>query len=106
MKRLRYTAVTAAGAAYDIQFPLHEQTRSEPAVAEMLGAVLEGISGQVESRGDISDGDVLQSLAMAMAIRARMVDAAPATSLRLMHELLDGAFAAALSASSFSAGHA
>jgi hypothetical protein len=106
MSRLRYTAVTSAGAAYEIQFPLHVKTRSEPAVAEMLGAVLEGISGMVETRGDVSDGDVLQSLAMAMAIRARMVDAAPAASLRLMHELLDGAFAAALSASSYPSGRA
>ena len=106
MKRLQYTAVTSAGTAYDIHFPLHEQTRSEPAVADMLGAVLEGISGQVEARGDVSDGDVLQSLAMAMAIRARMVDAAPAASLRLMHELLDAAFAAALSAPSYAAARA
>jgi hypothetical protein len=41
-----------------------------------------------------------------MAIRARMVDAAPAASLRLMHELLDAAFAAALSAPSYAAARA
>jgi hypothetical protein len=106
MKRMRYTAVSSAGSAFDIQFPLHEQTRSESAVAGLLGAVLDGISAQVESRGDISDGDVLQSLAMAMAIRARTVDAAPAASLRLMHQLLDQAVAAALDASNYTTGRA
>jgi hypothetical protein len=106
MKRLTYTALTAAGEAYDIQFPLHRETRSETAVSEMLSSVLAAISGNIEGSGRVSDGDVLQSLAMAMAIRARMVDAKPAVSLRLMHALVDEAFAAALSADSYPAARA
>jgi hypothetical protein len=43
---------------------------------------------------------------MALAIRARLVDAAPGTSLRLMHELVDSAFAAALEARCYRAGRA
>ena len=106
MKRLPYTAIAASGSALDIRFPLHRETRSEEAVAAMLSAVLEALSASLASRQGVSDGDVLQSLAMAMSIRARMVDATPAVSLRLMHELIDEAFAAALDATSYPAARA
>ena len=106
MKRLPYTAIAASGSALDIRFPLHRETRSEEAVAAMLSAVLEALSTSLAARQGVSDGDVLQSLAMAMAIRARMVDATPAVSLRLMHELVDEAFAAALDATSCPAARA
>jgi hypothetical protein len=106
MRRLDYTAVTAGGSAFDIRFPLHLETGSADAVADMLTGVLAGLSERLDAHQGVSDGDVLQTLAMAMAIRARMVDVAPAVSLRLMHELIDQAFAAALDAPVYSAARA
>ena len=105
--RLPYTAVSSAGDAYEIRFPLHPETRSPERVSDLLSSALEAISKDVESGGTpISDGDVLQALSMALAIRARLVDAAPGASLRLMHELVDSAFAAALEARCYRAGRA
>ena len=104
--RLPYTAVTSAGDAYEIRFPLHPETRSPERVSGLLSSALEAISKDVESGTPISDGDVLQALSMALAIRARLVDAAPGASLRLMHELVDSAFAAALEARCYRAGRA
>jgi len=52
----------------------------------------------------VSDGDVLQALAMAMAVRARMVAVPPKTSLNLMHGLVDASFAATLSANRYQGG--
>jgi len=103
MSSLEYTTVTTSGDAFDIRFPLHDETRSGDAVARMLSGVLTALSREVESDGDISDGDVLQALAMALAVRARLVNVAPSVSLRLMHELVDNAFAATLKADRYRA---
>jgi hypothetical protein len=106
LHQLDYTTVTGSGEALDIQFPLHEETRSADDVAGMLSAVLEALSKQIEGGGETSDGDVLQALAMAMAVRARMVDVSPAVSLKLMNELVEGAFEATLKAESYRAARA
>jgi hypothetical protein len=102
--RLPYTAVTSAGEAFDIQFPLHSETRSAQAVADLLTSVLGAISARVELGRAVSNGDVLQALAMAMAVRARMVAVPPKTSLNLMHGLVDASFAATLSANRYQGG--
>lgn len=106
MRRLAYTAVTAGGDAYEMRFPLHEHTVSSNAVQSMLTSVLDAVSAGLDGQEEVSDGDVLQALAMAMAVRARMVDVKPAVSLQLMHALIDEAFAAALQASRYQAGRA
>jgi hypothetical protein len=106
MNRLPYTAVTSAGQAFDIQFPLHAETSSAQTVADLLTGVLGAVSARVEAGQGVSDGDVLQALAMAMAVRARMVAVPPKTSLSLMHGLLDAAFAATLNASRYQAARA
>ncbi|MGD2082908.1 MAG: hypothetical protein PVF91_08085 [Chromatiales bacterium] len=92
---LGFTAVTSGGDAYDIAFPLHPETRSGQAVSDIVSAALDAISGTLEHHGDLSDGDILQGLAMTMAIRARMVDASAQTSRALMHDLVQSAFEAA-----------
>lgn len=110
MSQLSYTAVTRQGEAYDIHFPLHPETRSPDMVSGILTRTLAAITTEVDTQatagGGVSDGDILQSLAMAMAVRARLVDAPPAVSVRLMHGLVDQAFAATLDASSYRAGQA
>lgn len=104
--RLPYTAITSAGDAYEVRFPLHPETRAPERISALLSSALEAISKDVESGTPVSDGDVLQALSMALAIRARLVDAAPGASLRLMYELVDSAFAAALEARCYRAGRA
>jgi hypothetical protein len=111
MPHLEYTAVTSSGRALDIRFPLHPETTSRAQVAELLTHTLQAINAPVEQGaatpdGPISDGDILQALAMALAVRARMIDAKPATCLRLMHELVDTAYAAALKADAYPAARA
>lgn len=111
MPHLDYTAVTSSGRALDIRFPLHPETRSHAQVAELLTNTLDAINAPVEQGAAapdnaISDGDILQALAMALAVRARTIDAKPATCLRLMHELVDSAYAAALKADTYPAGRA
>ena len=104
--RLPYTAVTSTGDAYEIRFPLHPETRAPERISDLLSSALAAISKDVELGTPISDGDVLQALSMALAIRARLVDATPGASLRLMHELVDSAFGAALEARCYRTGRA
>ncbi len=106
MKHLKYSALTSGGRAFDIAFPLHPQTRSPEAVSEMITGLLEALTAHVELRKDISDGDVLQALAMALAVRARMVDAAPESTLILVRGLVEKAHQAAQQASSYEAARA
>jgi hypothetical protein len=103
MRYLDYTAITTGGTAYDIRFPLHPGTGSQEAVSEMVSAILGALSATLGTKDAVSDGDVLQALAMAVAIRARIADAKPAASLRLTHELINDAFAAALDATRYPA---
>jgi hypothetical protein len=106
MKTVTISAVTSGGRAFDVDFPLHEQTRSEQGVADLVTGLLEAISRTIESSRGMSDGDVIQSLAMTLAIRLRMLDTPPEVSRRLVHELLDSALNAARSARAYAAGRA
>ena len=103
MKHLKYSALTSGGRAFDIEFPLHPQTRSPEAVSSMITGLLEALTTQVQAQGDISDGDVLQALAMTLAVRARMVDAAPESTLTLVQNLVEKAHQAAQQAASYEA---
>jgi len=103
VKNLLFSALTSGGRAFDIAFPLHSQTRSPEAVSEMITRLLETLSAQVQARKDISDGDVLQALAMTLAVRAKMVDAAPDSTLTLVQELVEKAYRAAQQAASYQA---
>jgi hypothetical protein len=89
-----YTATTGSGEALQFEFPLHEQTVSQQDVARMLGAILEGLTHSIGRRSDVSDGDVLQALAMAMAVRAEMVKAPKGAAHNLSRQLVDTAMTA------------
>ena len=104
--RFPYTAVTSGGDAYEIRFPLHPETGSPERVSDLLTAALEAVSKGVETGTPVSDGDVLQALSMALAIRARLLGVAPGAGLRLMHELIGSAYAAALEARQYRTGRA
>jgi len=87
---LPFTAVQP-GLAKRIEFPLHPQTVSPEHVGGLLEAVLDALSGQISARGQVSDGDVLQALSMALAIRMHMVAAPIETVQPVVAELLAGA---------------
>jgi len=106
MNTLTITALTSSGHAYDIDFPLHPQTRSSDAVANLVTAQLAAISEIVARHPGLSDGDILQSLALTLAVRARMVESSPESMTKLVHDLFDTAYEAARSAAPVIAGRA
>ncbi len=91
MKRLPYQARTASGDVFDIDFPLHTETRSAVRVGQLVTAILDALDKDIAISGETSNGDVLQAVAMAMAIRARMIDAPHETLERLSQQLLQTA---------------
>jgi hypothetical protein len=94
MKTVFYTVVTASGRGFDIEFPLHPHTRSESGVSETVTDLLAALSDALTVRQDLSDGDVIQALAMTLAIRARMLDEKFDTMDELVYELLKTAMQA------------
>ena len=57
----------------------------------MLEALLHSVTEQIRAQTKVSDGDVLQALCMALAIRMHMVEAAPAAVRALVAEILEQA---------------
>ena len=103
---LQFVAVTSGGKAYDIEFSLHPETRSAQSVSDLVTRLLAVISEHAQSRDDVSDGDILQALAMTAAIRGRMVGGEPATLKDLTGQLYDEAWRAVTSANDYPAGRA
>lgn len=93
-KSLPYRATTATGDVFDIAFPLHDQTASPVRVSQMLSAVLAAVDREVSLDATTSNGDVLQALAMAIAVRAGMIEAPGSTTDRLTAELVSSALRA------------
>jgi len=75
LKTFPYRATTGTGDQFDIDFILHQDTRSVVRVSQLITVVLEAINRDVSNMGETSNGDVLQALSMALAIRARMIHA-------------------------------
>jgi hypothetical protein len=103
---LNFVAVTAGGRAFDIAFPLHPETQSGDSVSELITALLETISDKAGRSDRLSDGDILQALAMTAAIRGRMIDAEPGQIDALMRSLHGEAWQAVQAASSYRAARA
>lgn len=98
MKKLPFRAATASGDVFDIEFPLHGETADPVRVGQLVSALLNTVDRDVAIAGETSNGDVLQALAMALAVRARMVHAPSQTSGALAAQLLKTALAAAAEA--------
>lgn len=92
MKNLPYRARTATGDTFDIEFPLHGETGDPVKVGQLISVLLEAIEGEISVTGEISNGDVLQAIAMTMAIRGGMIHAPIETSTSLAIDLLGKAF--------------
>ncbi len=88
MKKLPYRARTQTGDIFDIEFPLHEDTGDAVRVGQLISIILESIDRDLGVGGDMNNGDVLQSLAMVMAIRTGMIYAPRDMTGKLAKDLL------------------
>jgi len=105
---LPYRATTASGETIDVTFDLHAETRSAADVSDLLSAVLAALDARVTERANISNGDVLQALTMAVALRVAMIPAPRTVTEPLARDLLDTALSCASFAQRLApvAGHA
>jgi hypothetical protein len=92
-RRMPYRATTATGNRFDFEFALHPETDSPVAVANLLSALLEALDREIGHLGRVGNGDVLQALAMAMAVRTRMLGRSSESIDQLTRDLLDAALA-------------
>lgn len=92
-QRLPYRATTTSGNQFDFEFDLHPDTASAVNVSNLLTTVLAALDGEIKQIGNIGNGDILQSLAMALAVRTRLLPGADATLHGLSTDLLGTALA-------------
>lgn len=94
VRTLGFTATTTSGDVIEFQLPLHPHTSSEDHVGTLIEAVLDRVSEVVDGPHSVSDGDVLQALTLAMAVRLGVAGLAPDTARTLVEDLanlaLDG----------------
>lgn len=95
MKKLPYRATTGTGDVFDIDFPLDPGTGSAVHTHQLLSDILAAIDRAVAIGEPVSNGDVLQAVAMALAVRTRMIHAPAETRQRLALQLLARALEAA-----------
>ena len=88
MKKLPYRARTGTGTVFEIEFPLHRETGDAVRVAQLVSHVLDALDKDIALAGETSNGDVLQALAMVLAIRAGMIHAPHETTDQLAKRLL------------------
>jgi len=93
-KRLPYRANTASGNQFEFEFPLHSETGSAVHVANLLDAVLGAVDREVRQLGGVSNGDVLQALAMTLAVRTRILPGDPGALAGLARQLLEESLSA------------
>ena len=91
MKTLPYRVETGTGDIFDIEFPLHEDTGDPVRVRQIVSQLLGTIDRDLALFADTSNGDVLQSVSMVLAVRAGMVHANSDTTRRLATQLLSRA---------------
>jgi hypothetical protein len=97
-QHLPYRVTTQTGETLDFEFALHPDTGSALRVNQLLSAVLEALDREIRILGETSNGDVLQSVAMALAARARMIHAPAAQTGELARTLVDEALRGAMAA--------
>lgn len=99
-RHLPYRAQTTTGNQYDFEFPLHPDTAEPVQVANLLTAVLGAVDRELKLLGNVGNGDVLQGLAMALAVRTRMLGPRSGKVDALVRELLESALDAPVEPSS------
>ena len=98
--KLPYRTRTESGNEFDFDFPLHDATVSAVKVAQLLDAVLLTLDREIRVLGPIGNGDVLQALAFALSVRARMLAVGSESLDMLVRELLDNGLRAEVTAGS------
>ena len=98
MAHLPYTVHTDTQDKFDIEFPLSEHTEDSVRVHQLLTAVLNSIANDLKIVGTVSNGDILQALSMALAVRTRMVYAPEQTMRTIVADLTESALAASYAA--------
>jgi len=104
MKTLPYRAVTSSGVVTEVHFALHPETVSPERVGRLVTDVLAAVDGQIEGREPAANGDVLQALAMALALRAGMLPARRAMQEHLLQDVVDRAWQSLADATRFQGG--
>ncbi|MBS1218134.1 MAG: hypothetical protein H6R21_1267 [Proteobacteria bacterium] len=94
-QQLPYAVITATGEKISFEFPLHAETQSAMRVSQLLTAVLGVVDRELRVLGNTANGDVMQALAMALAVRTAMLHAPYAVGRRLATDLAVGALGAA-----------
>jgi len=94
-QQLPYDVTTATGEKIAFEFPLHAETRSAMRVSQLLTAVLGVVDRELRVLGNTANGDVMQALAMALAVRTAMLHAPYSVGRQLATELAATALAAA-----------
>ncbi len=88
MKKLPFRAKTGTGDILDVEFPLHRETGDPVRVGQLVSILLDAIDKDIALAGETSNGDVLQAVAMVMAIRSGMIHAPRAMTEKLSTGLL------------------
>lgn len=101
---LPFSVLAAGGESFTAMFPLHVQTVSPEFVGRLTTALLGTVSETLEGAFGPSDGDVLQALALALAVRTRVIDAPAGAGARVAGQLLATALTAVAEARSNPAG--
>jgi hypothetical protein len=95
MPHLPYIVETESGKSAEFRFPLHPQTKSPVRVNQLVAVLLDSLDKEIKLLRDVGNGDVLQALAMTLAIRATMAPANVEATTNLADDLSQTALAAA-----------
>ena len=98
MKALPFTAITETGDKFDISFPLHTETGNAVKVHNLVSSVLRAIEGDIKLLDGMDNGDVLQAVAMALAVRSRMIHAPTSVTSKITLDLVNNALEAVANA--------
>ena len=98
MAYLPFPVHTDTHDTFDIDFPLSEHTENSVRVHQLLTTVLNSVDHDLKIVGAVSNGDILQALSMALAVRTRMVYAPEQTMRAIVADLADSALAASYAA--------
>ncbi|MCC5870934.1 MAG: hypothetical protein JJU22_00915 [Gammaproteobacteria bacterium] len=87
-KMLPFRATTASGNTFDFEFPLHADTANPAQVSNLISALLQTLDREIQIQGEVGNGDLLQALAMTLAVRVRMLGARSASVDEMVEQLL------------------
>jgi hypothetical protein len=91
MDHLPYRFTTPTGDAISFEFRLHPETGSATRVHQLLDRILEVVNHEIALLGETRNGDLLQALAMAIAVRTEMIPADPELTRGLARDVLEQA---------------